>query len=60
MSWKCRHCGFESERETSCCYAHWEEAANARTSSFWFVGSAAMTALGFVVLLFWFFSSATS
>jgi hypothetical protein len=28
--WKCPHCGFEAQEETSCCYAHWAEAADAR------------------------------
>lgn len=31
MNWKCRHCGWKAPTETSCCFAHWEEAAAAKT-----------------------------
>ncbi len=53
MRWQCRHCGYKAESETSCCYAHWEEAANARMSSFWFVGSALIVAVVIVGAIAW-------
>lgn len=30
MNWKCEHCGFEAESETSCCFEHWEQKADER------------------------------
>ena len=53
MKWKCRHCGHQSESETSCCWEHWQEASAIKTSSFWFLGSAFMVAAGLVALISW-------
>lgn len=51
MSWVCKYCGFSAPTETACCYASWEEAANAKMGSFWFIGSAFAVAAvtGFIV-----------